>query len=127
MECRIKVAKEKLEKAQEVLQRELGNQSTRLEEKECRADYVRLSHAELSLLQQKAKAEWVKGVDTNSAYFHASLKEGQMRGRIVSICDEQGERKFEPKEIANEFVSFYEKKLLGTEAGCDLQGLTLLR
>lgn len=56
---------------------------------------------------------WIKAGDRNTKFFHAQLKARQSRNRIASIYNEQENRVIEPKQIEQEFKSFF-KMLLGT-------------
>lgn len=105
MEERIQVQKLKLEEVQEALLRGGGSRELWDREQKLRADYTKLVQTELSLLKQKAKREWVKGVDISSAYFYATIKEQQSRNRITSICREDDTRVFDEEEIAGEFTA----------------------
>lgn len=72
------------------------------------ADYSKLVHAELNLLRQKTKTEWLGGVDANTAYFHASLKERAARNMITSICNVNGDRLFQEKYIVDEIIHSFQ-------------------
>ncbi|GKB67000.1 RNA-directed DNA polymerase, eukaryota, reverse transcriptase zinc-binding domain protein [Tanacetum coccineum] len=73
-------------------------------------EYVVASNDELKLLQQKAKIQWLSEGDQNKAYFHGILKSRKHKGRIESICDENGMR-FERDNVANVFVEHFKKFL----------------
>ncbi|GKD41134.1 RNA-directed DNA polymerase, eukaryota, reverse transcriptase zinc-binding domain protein [Tanacetum coccineum] len=55
-------------------------------------DYHEAIQDEYSLLCQKAKVEWLKEGDRNTAYFHRTIKERVHRGRIMTIRNEEGIR-----------------------------------
>ncbi|GKE49260.1 hypothetical protein Tco_1480518, partial [Tanacetum coccineum] len=52
-------------------------------------EYSEAVKDELSLLKQKAKIDWMKNGDKNSAYFHRILKSRRNKSRVESICDDQ--------------------------------------
>nr|GEU98166.1 reverse transcriptase domain-containing protein [Tanacetum cinerariifolium] len=58
-------------------------------------------------LKQKAKIEWLRAGDTNSAYFHKSLKSHASRSRIDVITNSEGVL-VENGEVADVFVTHYE-------------------
>ncbi|XP_074283217.1 uncharacterized protein LOC141607766 [Silene latifolia] len=43
-----------------------------------------------SFLQQKAKTQWLKDGDSNTAYFHSAIKSRCLRNKIVQIEDRKG-------------------------------------
>nr|GEW14980.1 RNA-directed DNA polymerase, eukaryota, reverse transcriptase zinc-binding domain protein [Tanacetum cinerariifolium] len=49
------------------------------------------SNEELKRLHQKSKIKWLSEGDQNTAYFHGILKSRKHKGRIESICDNNGE------------------------------------
>ncbi|GKD56738.1 RNA-directed DNA polymerase, eukaryota, reverse transcriptase zinc-binding domain protein [Tanacetum coccineum] len=64
-------------------------------------------HAMFRLVKKKAKVTWLKDGDKNSAYFHKLLKGRLNRNRIMSVCDEDGNR-YENNEVAKQFVKHIE-------------------
>ncbi|GJS41728.1 RNA-directed DNA polymerase, eukaryota, reverse transcriptase zinc-binding domain protein [Tanacetum coccineum] len=66
----------------------------RVKEKSCviLKEYHEAIQDEYSLLCQKAKVEWLKEGDRNTAYFHKTIKEMVHRGRIMTIRNEEGVR-----------------------------------
>ncbi|GJR30025.1 retrovirus-related pol polyprotein from transposon TNT 1-94 [Tanacetum coccineum] len=60
------------------------------------------------LLMQKAKIEWLKVGDSNSAYFHKSVKSRISRSRINFITNVDGTI-FTDDQVASAFVSHYEE------------------
>ncbi|GJV42096.1 hypothetical protein Tco_1420536 [Tanacetum coccineum] len=58
-------------------------------------------------LKQKAKIEWLRAGDTNSAYFHKSVKSRASRSRNDVITNSEGVL-FENDKVANVFLSHYE-------------------
>lgn len=83
------------------------------EEKVVKAEYQSLLNAELALLRQKAKAEWLYKSDTNSSFFHSRIKERRISCRVTSIYNDKNELITEEGEIHKEFLRFY-KEILGT-------------
>ncbi|GJZ23567.1 RNA-directed DNA polymerase, eukaryota, reverse transcriptase zinc-binding domain protein [Tanacetum coccineum] len=70
-------------------------------------EYQQATKEEYSLLCQKAKVEWLKDGDRNTAYFHKTIKERMHRGRIMTIRNEEGVR-FENKDVATQIVKHFE-------------------
>ncbi|GKA86412.1 RNA-directed DNA polymerase, eukaryota, reverse transcriptase zinc-binding domain protein [Tanacetum coccineum] len=70
-------------------------------------EYQQATKEEYSLLCQKAKVEWLKDGDRNTAYFHKTIKERMNRGRIMTIRNEEGVR-FENKDVATQIVKHFE-------------------
>lgn len=77
-------------------------------------NYKSLVSAELLLLKQKAKVEWLGMDDLNTKFFHAKMREKNAKQRIDSILNSQGVVVTEEKDIANAFLLYYEE-LLGTK------------
>ncbi|GJY39026.1 hypothetical protein Tco_0425390 [Tanacetum coccineum] len=58
-------------------------------------------------LKQKAKIEWLKEGDSNSAYFHKAVKSRVSRSRIDVVTDANGVV-FQNEKVADAFISHYE-------------------
>ncbi|GJY85266.1 retrotransposon protein, putative, ty1-copia subclass [Tanacetum coccineum] len=76
-------------------------------------EYMKASNDELKLLQQKAKIKWLSKGDQNTTYFHGILKSRNHKGRIESICDENGIR-YDSDKVAKGFVEHF-KNFFGTK------------
>nr|GEZ89363.1 RNA-directed DNA polymerase, eukaryota, reverse transcriptase zinc-binding domain protein [Tanacetum cinerariifolium] len=70
-------------------------------------EYQEATKEEYSLLCQKAKVEWLKEGDRNTAYFHKTIKERVHRGKIMTIRNEEGIR-FENEEVPTQIVKHFE-------------------
>ncbi|GJV67697.1 putative RNA-directed DNA polymerase [Tanacetum coccineum] len=68
-------------------------------------------------LKQRAKIEWLDVGDSNSAYFHKSIKSRNQRSRIEVITNSDNDQ-VTGNQIQNVFVSHY-NAFLGTQAACD--------
>ncbi|GJY47212.1 RNA-directed DNA polymerase, eukaryota, reverse transcriptase zinc-binding domain protein [Tanacetum coccineum] len=74
------------------------------------SEYYEALKDENDLLMQKAKIEWLNDGDRNTAFFHKIIKGRMHKGRIVSVCNEKGER-FENDQVAGQFVKHFEQFL----------------
>ncbi|CAI9094473.1 OLC1v1030219C1 [Oldenlandia corymbosa var. corymbosa] len=80
-------------------------------------DRVRLNAAKANLLMkikehddfwsQKMKIKWMKEGDSNTSFFHASLKERRGRQGIFKIQAENGDMLTRPLDIEQEVISFF--------------------
>ncbi|GJY05634.1 RNA-directed DNA polymerase, eukaryota, reverse transcriptase zinc-binding domain protein, partial [Tanacetum coccineum] len=77
-----------------------------------RAEELRIKaiQDENSLLCQKARIEWLREGDKNTAFFHKTIKERVYRGRIMSIRNEEGAR-FENDDVPGQIVKHFENFL----------------
>nr|GEW43737.1 hypothetical protein [Tanacetum cinerariifolium] len=106
-----------LDEVQKSLDRDSSNPILREEE----AVYVQaFSEAKLDeerFLRQKAKVEWLEVGDSNSAYFHKSIKCRNQRSRIDLITTANNVKVF-GNMVPRVFVSHY-KDFLGSSMPCD--------
>jgi hypothetical protein len=110
---RVVHAKECLDMAQRAVLDSHGSAVSLLQERECLHQYVSISKAEEAFLKQKARNQWLKLGDQNSAFFHRLLKGRHARNTITHLSDEHGNRVEEVNRIKGLAEDFY-KKLLGT-------------
>uniref|UniRef100_A0A803QJR3 Reverse transcriptase domain-containing protein n=1 Tax=Cannabis sativa TaxID=3483 RepID=A0A803QJR3_CANSA len=83
---------------QEELQKDPFNNELQLKEKNTREAYIQAQKDLYSFLQQKAKVNWVKGGDDNTAFFHAIIKDRRTQNRILSIESKEGTRCEDPEQ-----------------------------
>ncbi|GKA50713.1 RNA-directed DNA polymerase, eukaryota, reverse transcriptase zinc-binding domain protein [Tanacetum coccineum] len=76
-------------------------------------EYTEAARDEENLMIQKAKVDWLKGGDRNTDFFHKIIKGSIHKGRVMSICDENGMR-YENEKVAEQFEKHF-KKFLGTK------------
>ncbi|KAK9756465.1 hypothetical protein RND81_01G099700 [Saponaria officinalis] len=84
-------------------------------EKMARSDCLILERARLSYLRQKAKCDWIRGADANSAFFHARIKARRIINRVIQIHDTDGIVHCQQPDIEDAFLRYY-KSLLGSSA-----------
>nr|GEV56184.1 hypothetical protein [Tanacetum cinerariifolium] len=84
--------KEKLKVAQSNVDADLFKLAKRQIEVNLVNEYTKVAEDELKLLHQKAKIQWLKEGDKNSAYFYNILKARKNKSRIENICCEDGSR-----------------------------------
>ena len=56
---------------------------------------------------QRAKKNWVRSGDRNTAYFHKAITKRRSKNTIYSINDENNNTHFMPDQIATTFVSYF--------------------
>ncbi|GKB28957.1 RNA-directed DNA polymerase, eukaryota, reverse transcriptase zinc-binding domain protein [Tanacetum coccineum] len=100
---RTAILKEKLNEAQDKLDSDPFNLAKKHGAVNLLNDYTKAAEEELKLLHQKAKIQWLRGGDKNSAYFHNILKSRKNKSRIESICCEDGSR-VEGELVNDQFV-----------------------
>ncbi|XP_074283243.1 uncharacterized protein LOC141607794 [Silene latifolia] len=84
-------------------------------EYQSRASYLMLAQARDHFLRQKAKVQWVRDGDANTAMFHKAIQQRQIQNKVISIEDAEGKVCNSPEEILDAFVDYY-KELLGTSS-----------
>ena len=76
-------------------------------------EYKEKHKAYLAFLSQKAKVNWLKEGDENTALFHQSIKARRVQNQVYSICDMTGNWKDTSDEVSEAFLAYY-RMLLGT-------------
>ncbi|GAV92873.1 LOW QUALITY PROTEIN: hypothetical protein CFOL_v3_36251, partial [Cephalotus follicularis] len=84
-----------------------SNVEARNREQQILEDYHKASRVEEAFLKQKARVQWLKLGDSNSAYFHRVVKVRQARNTIDRILKEDGQWTQNQEEVANECVRYY--------------------
>ncbi|GJW21025.1 RNA-directed DNA polymerase, eukaryota, reverse transcriptase zinc-binding domain protein [Tanacetum coccineum] len=69
-----------------------------------------LTDDELKLLHQKAKINWLKEGDKNSAYFHSILRTKKNKSRVEKICKENRSR-VDGEKVLEKFVNHFQSFL----------------
>lgn len=85
------------------------------EEKLIKEQVEKWSNIEENMLRQKSRVQWLKLGDSNTAYFHASLKSRNAQNIIHCLVTERGKWIHNRDNIQDEILSFY-KNLLGRSA-----------
>ncbi|GJU52672.1 aspartic peptidase [Tanacetum coccineum] len=85
--------------------------------KVCAYSFNEAKLGEERFLKQKAKVEWLDAGDSNSAYFHKSIKSRNQRSRIELILNTNNEE-VTGNSVSDVFVCHYEH-LLGTSMDCN--------
>lgn len=89
-------------------------------EYEAAAQFKRVKEAYNSFLYQKAKVRWLKEGDSNTSFFHRSIKKRRFQQRVLEIKDKNGNVQSNPEAINKAFEDFY-VDLLGTPNGSRTQ------
>ncbi|XP_010456454.1 PREDICTED: uncharacterized protein LOC104737901 [Camelina sativa] len=69
------------------------------QEKQVKKKWLFLSTAEESFLKQKSRIRWYSEGDSNTMFFHNSVKAHQARNKIGSLLNDQGERITEKDQL----------------------------
>ncbi|XP_011101575.1 uncharacterized protein LOC105179634 [Sesamum indicum] len=80
----------------------------------CRLVLTKAAKMEQTMLQQRAKMQWMKGGDQCSRVFFRKIAQRRSARRILQINDDHGVTHSELEEVINEFVTYYQN-LLGGE------------
>ena len=64
-------------------------------------------------LRQKAKVEWIKHGDENTAVFHQSIRARRVQNQVYAITDAYGVWQDHAEGVEEAFIDYYQK-LLGT-------------
>ncbi|GJR74233.1 RNA-directed DNA polymerase, eukaryota, reverse transcriptase zinc-binding domain protein [Tanacetum coccineum] len=107
----VRKLKEVLKMDQEVVDRNPFDDKARCKAAQTLTDLIDASKDEISLLHQKAKINWLKDGDKNTAFFHSMIKARRNKNRVESIKDEDGNF-YEGNNVAEQFVKHF-KKFLG--------------
>ncbi|GAV78195.1 hypothetical protein CFOL_v3_21663 [Cephalotus follicularis] len=87
------------------------NEEARSTEKQLLEKYYKASWVEESFLKQKARVQWLRLGDSNSAYFHRVIKVRQARNTIIKIRKADGEWTKNQEEVGRESVSYFSNLL----------------
>lgn len=71
-------------------------------------------------LQQKSKATWIRMGDDNTQYFYSVIKHRRLQQEATQLKDHQGNWYSDSDVIANSFVNYYDKDLLGRKASVSM-------
>lgn len=85
-----------------------------LEEKELRKQWTFFSNAEESFLMQKSRIRWCLEGDSNTSFFHNSVKAHQARNCIYYLRNDADERISESVQLKNYVIDYYQQ-LLGSK------------
>ncbi|GKB17442.1 hypothetical protein Tco_0851365 [Tanacetum coccineum] len=97
----------KLDSIQTLLDSDPFNTTLREAEANYVVEFNQAALLEERFLQQKAKINWLKEGDANSAYFHKTVKSRVSRSRIDTITDVEG-LVYINEAVPNVFVTHYE-------------------
>ncbi|KAL2893980.1 LINE-1 retrotransposable element ORF2 protein [Bienertia sinuspersici] len=111
-----RLAYQQLLEAQDAIQTDPHN--AQLIEKEINADkeYREKHKNYMQFLRQKAKIEWVREGDENSALFHSSIRKRRIQNTVYTIKDKAGVFHDTPDGVQEAFLDYYQE-LLGSNIG----------
>ncbi|XP_026451487.1 uncharacterized protein LOC113351768 [Papaver somniferum] len=81
-------------------------------EKEAVQQYAKIVIYEESMNKQKSRVQWLDLGDSNTHFFHNSLKERRSRNNILTLTSRDGVVLVDDKEIASEFIDDTSKETL---------------
>ncbi|KAL2924546.1 C-Jun-amino-terminal kinase-interacting protein 4 [Bienertia sinuspersici] len=111
-----RLAYQQLLEAQDAIQTDPHN--AQLIEKEINADkeYREKHKNYMQFLRQKAKIEWVREGDENSALFHSNIRKRRIQNTVYTIKDKAGVFHDTPDGVQEAFLDYYQE-LLGSNIG----------
>ncbi|GKA77618.1 hypothetical protein Tco_0784079 [Tanacetum coccineum] len=116
----VKRLHEEMDLVQTSLDMDPSNATLRENEARSAVAFIEAVLMEERFLKQKAKIDWLREGDSNSAYFYKAVKSRISRSRIDVVANVDGTI-FENDKVADVFVSHYEQflGLPGTTSGFD--------
>nr|GEW14368.1 RNA-directed DNA polymerase, eukaryota, reverse transcriptase zinc-binding domain protein [Tanacetum cinerariifolium] len=87
---KVELYRDKLKATQKDMVKSPYSKSIKAKEAECLVEYLVGLNDEEKILFQKAKVKWISNDDRNTKYFHVASKRNI--NRIMSVCNEKGER-----------------------------------
>ncbi|GJY25818.1 RNA-directed DNA polymerase, eukaryota, reverse transcriptase zinc-binding domain protein [Tanacetum coccineum] len=115
----VNLLRDQLDRVQMRLDMDPFNEAIREEEANTVVAFNEACLLEERFLKQKAKINWLKEGDSNSAFFHKSVKSRISRSRIDVVTNSDG-MVFENENAASAFVSHYEAFLGQSGTTCGL-------
>ncbi|GJX80091.1 RNA-directed DNA polymerase, eukaryota, reverse transcriptase zinc-binding domain protein [Tanacetum coccineum] len=103
-------SRHELERVQAMMVDDSFNPVLRKKETECLRAYKDAMRDEESMLKQRAKVSWLSEGDSNTKYFHNSVKGNLNRNRIESVEDLEGKR-FSGQHVGAQFVKHFQSVL----------------
>ncbi|KAL2904673.1 Tetratricopeptide repeat protein 23-like [Bienertia sinuspersici] len=82
------------------------------EERHAQQMYKTKNKAYISVLKQKAKIQWIRDGDENSALFHSSIKRRRLQNNVYAIKDHHGNWQDSPVGVEQAFVNYYQELLV---------------
>ncbi|KAL2923459.1 hypothetical protein RDABS01_014950 [Bienertia sinuspersici] len=80
------------------------------EERQAQQMYKTKNKSYISFLKQKAKIQWIRDGDENSALFHSSIKRRRLQNNVYAIKD-HGNWQDSPIGVEQAFVNYYQELL----------------
>ncbi|KAL2903405.1 LINE-1 retrotransposable element ORF2 protein [Bienertia sinuspersici] len=114
IEAEVNKALQSLNEAQNKLQQCPLKKDLNTVEKEAAQDYLRKNKLYMQFLGQKAKCNWIKEGDENTALFHRSIKQRRLQNNIYAIKNGNGDLVDTPEQVVAAFLEYYQT-LLGQQ------------
>ncbi|XP_060190353.1 uncharacterized protein LOC132619470 [Lycium barbarum] len=113
LDTKLEELRRQVEHIQNQLSTDLYNTQLINEEKEVIVQLEKWSNIHEKVVRQKSRATWITYGNSNTKFFHASLKARQARNKVAAISNDQGETFTAAAQTQSEFLSFF-TNLLGT-------------
>lgn len=116
---RVKATRLELRRIQQLIDTKPFDCALREQGVEALIKYKEATADEEKLLSQKAKIEWLKEGDKNSAFYYKVFRGRMHKNRVVSICDDQGVR-HDGDRVADQFVIHFQEFLGTSREVCEI-------
>jgi len=108
---RVRQAKASWDEAQFYLDQHPTLETAQITERTLATQYMQLCRDEESYFKQKSRIQWLQLGDRNTAFFHKSLLHRQVRNRIHSLQDTEGNVVHDQQEIRKMASTYFEDLL----------------